>query len=174
MNGEDSRVYLDYAATTPLRPEALAAMSPYFARHGFNPSSLHAEGRRARAALDDARDSVARVLGCGRKEVVFTASGSESDALALLGFARANRDRGRHVVSTVVEHHAVLHALDALEGEGFEVARIAVDHSGLVDPARFAQALRADTILASVAQANNEIGTVQPIAALARVARNAA
>ena len=150
---------------------ALAAMTPYFAQHGFNPSSAHAEGRRARAALDDARDSVARVLGCGRKEVVFTAGGSESDALALLGYARANRDRGRHLVSTVIEHHAVLHALDALEAEGFEVSRIGVDESGLVDPVRFAQELRADTILASVAQANNEIGTVQPIAALARVAR---
>jgi cysteine desulfurase len=171
MTGADSRVYLDYAATTPLRPEALAAMTPYFAQHGFNPSSAHAEGRRARAALDDARDSVARVLGCGRKEVVFTAGGSESDALALLGYARANRDRGRHLVSTVIEHHAVLHALDALEAEGFEVSRIGVDESGLVDPIRFAQELRADTILASVAQANNEIGTVQPIAALARVAR---
>lgn len=171
MTGADSRVYLDYAATTPLRPEALAAMTPYFAQHGFNPSSAHAEGRRARAALDDARDSVARVLGCGRKEVVFTAGGSESDALALLGYARANRDRGRHLVSTVIEHHAVLHALDALEAEGFEVSRIGVDESGLVDPVRFAQELRADTILASVAQANNEIGTVQPIAALARVAR---
>ena len=171
MTGADSRVYLDYAATTPLRPEALAAMTPYFAQHGFNPSSAHAEGRRARAALDDARDSVARVLGCGRKEVVFTAGGSESDALALLGYARANRDRGRHLVSTVIEHHAVLHALDALEAEGFEVSRIGVDESGLVDPVRFAQELRADTILASVAQANNEIGPVQPIAALARVAR---
>ncbi|MGR4065724.1 MAG: cysteine desulfurase family protein [Vulcanimicrobiaceae bacterium] len=171
MTESRSRVYLDYAATTPLRPEALAAMAPYFSEHGYNASSAHAEGRRARSALDDARDAVARLLGSRRKEIVFTAGGTESNAMAILGVARANRGRGRHLVSTVIEHHAVLHALAALEADGFDVSRLEVDEGGRVDPDRFAAALRPDTVLASIAYANNEIGTLQPIARLAQIAR---
>lgn len=166
-----SRIYLDYAATTPVDPDVVEAMVPFFGRSGYNPSSLHAEGRAARAALDDARDRVARALHAKRKEIVFVGSGSEADNLAILGVARAARDRGRHVVSTAIEHHAVLHALDALAEEGFEITLLPVDKRGMVDPAAFERALREDTVLASVMYANNEVGVVQPIAELAAIAR---
>lgn len=164
------RIYLDHAATTPVRAEALEAMLPYFTQNGYNASSVHAEGRAARAALDSARDRVARCIGARAKEVVFTGGGSEADNLALIGVARALRERGRHILSTAIEHHAVLHALDALQDEGFEVTRLAVDAEGRVDPAAFQDALRDDTILASVIYVNNEIGTVQPVAQLAQLA----
>lgn len=164
------RIYLDHAATTPVRAEALEAMLPYFTQNGYNASSVHAEGRAARAALDSARDRVARCIGARAKEVVFTGGGSEADNLALIGVARALRARGRHILSTAIEHHAVLHALDALQDEGFEVTRLAVDAEGRVDPSAFQEALRDDTILASVIYVNNEIGTVQPVAQLADLA----
>jgi cysteine desulfurase len=165
------RIYLDHAATTPVHPDVLAAMLPLFGEVAYNPSSLHAEGRAARAALDGARDTVARLLGAKRKEIAFTGSGSEADNLALMGVARRLRERGRHIVVSAIEHHAVLHACDALRGEGFEVTIVPVDARGLVDPAAFTAALRADTVLASIMYANNEIGTVQPIAQLAATAR---
>ena len=164
------RIYLDFAATTPVGAEVLEAMQPFFSDAGYNPSSLHAEGRRVRAALDDARDAVARVLGVGRKELVFVGSGSEADNQALLGTARANPTK-RHLVSSAIEHHAVLHALDALRDDGYKITLLDVDENGLVDPAEFAAALRDDTLLASVMLANNETGTVQPIARLAAMAR---
>ena len=166
------RIYLDHAATTAVRPEVLEAMLPYFGERGYNASSIHAEGRAARAALDDARDTVARLLGAKRKEIVFTGSGSEADATALAGVARRNAGRGRHIVSTTIEHHAVLHALDALRDEGFEITLLPVSARGEVAPAAFAAALRPDTMLASVMYANNEIGTVAPIAELAAIARD--
>ncbi|HEY8322333.1 MAG TPA: cysteine desulfurase family protein [Candidatus Baltobacteraceae bacterium] len=165
------RIYLDHAATTAVRPEVLEAMLPYFGERGYNASSIHAEGRAARAALDDARDAVARLLGAKRKEIVFTGSGSEADATALAGVARRSAGRGRHIVSTAIEHHAVLHALDALRDEGFEITLLPVSARGEVSPAGFAAALRPDTILASVMYANNEIGTVAPVAQLAAIAR---
>jgi cysteine desulfurase len=165
------RIYLDHAATTPVHADVLAEMLPFFTEAGHNPSSLHAEGRQARAGLDRARDRVAAVLGVGRKEITFVGSGSEADNQAILGAARAYRARGAHVVSTEIEHSAVLHALDALRNEGFEVTLLPVDERGLVDPAAFARALREDTILASVMYANNELGVIQPIAALAAAAR---
>ncbi|MHB8356638.1 MAG: cysteine desulfurase family protein [Vulcanimicrobiaceae bacterium] len=170
----DERIYLDHAATTPVRPEVLEAMLPYFTQSGYNPSSLHAEGRRARAALDEARDRVAGLLGAQRKEIVFTGSGSEADNLAIFGVARARGGRGArggHLLSTAIEHPAVLRALDALRDEGWAVSLLAVDRDGLVDPAAFAAALRPDTVLASVMYANNEIGTVEPVARLAAIAR---
>ncbi len=165
------RIYLDHAATTPVRPEVLEAMLPHFAERGSNASSLHGEGRAARAALDHARDTVARLLGAKRKEIVFTGSGSEADNMALAGVARRNADRGRHIVSTTIEHHAVLHALDGLRDDGFEITLLPVSANGEVSPAAFAAALRPDTILASVMYANNEIGTIAPIAELAAIAR---
>ncbi len=165
------RIYLDYAATTPVRAEVLEAMLPYFSEVGHNPSSLHREGRRARAALDDARDRVAASLGASRREIVFTGSGSEANNQAIFGVARANRERGTHLLSTAIEHHAVLHALDALAGEGFEPELLAVDGEGRIDPAAFAAALTPQTTLASVMYANNEIGAVAPIGTLARLAR---
>jgi len=165
------RIYLDHAATTPVRPEVLEAMLPFYQGGGYNPSSVHAEGRAARTAVDEARERIARILGASPKEIVFTGSGSEADNLAVTGVARARRERGRHVVSAATEHHAVLHALDALRGEGWEVTVLPVDEAGRVDAAGFARALRADTALASIAYANNEIGTIAPVAELASAAR---
>jgi len=164
------RIYLDHAATTPVRDDVLEAMLPHFTQNGYNPSSVHAEGRAARATLDLARERVAAVLGCKPKEIVFCGSGSEADNLALFGIARARRADGRHIVTTQIEHHAVLHALDALADEGFEVTVLPVDANGRLEPERFAQALRPDTVLAAIMYANNEIGTVQPLADLARLA----
>ncbi len=164
-----ARIYADHAATTPTRSEVLAAMAPWYGRE-YNASSLHAEGRRARAAIDDARATIARCIGAKDREIVFTASGSEADNLALFGVARAARGRGSHLVATPIEHHAVLHALDVLRDDGYEIAYVPVDGAGRVDPAAFAAALRPDTIFATAMLANNEIGTVQPIAALARAA----
>lgn len=169
-----SRVYLDYAATTPLRREAADAMTLALSEGPFNPSSLHAEGRRARAVLDDARDRVARMLGVARKGITFTGSGSEADNLAIVGAARAaaRRGRGRHVVASKIEHHAVLHALDSLAVDGFDVTLVPVDERGVVEPQAFEAALRDDTVVASVMYANNEIGTIQPVEKLAAIARS--
>ena len=164
------RIYLDHAATTPVRPEVLEAMLPFYGAAGYNPSSVHAEGRAARAALDDARERIARILGAKAKEIVFTGSGSEADNLAIAGVAKAAREPGRHLVSVVTEHHAVLHTLEALRDEGWEVTLLPVDTEGRVNPQEFAAALRDDTVLASVAYANNEIGTIAPVAQLAALA----
>lgn len=165
-----NRIYLDHAATTPVHPDVLAEMLPYFSQAAHNPSSLHAEGRQARAGLDTARDRVATALGVARKEITFVGSGSEADNQAILGSARSLRHRGKHLIATAIEHHAVLHALDALRDDGFDVTLLPVDERGLLDPQTFASALRDDTILASVMYANNEIGVIQPIADLAAIA----
>jgi len=170
MTPQMDRIYLDNAATTTVRPEAVAAMLPLLGG-GYNPSSLHAEGRAARAALDDAREAVARVLGAAPREIVFTGGGSESDVTAIVGAARALAARGRHVVTSAIEHHAVLHAADVLERDGWRVTRLPVDRRGLVDPQEFAAALEPQTTVASVMLANNEIGVVQPVAELAALAR---
>lgn len=163
-------IYLDHAATTPLRPEARAAMLEHL-DGAANPSSIHAHGRAARAALDDARGVVARVLGAASREIVFTGGGSEGDVLAIVGAAKARAAGGKHVITSVVEHHAVLRAVDALESEGWTVTRLPVGPAGLVDPAAVAAALRPQTTLVSIMLANNEIGTIQPLAAIAALAR---
>jgi len=147
----------------------LEAMTPYFGPVGYNPSSLHAEGRQARAALDDARDRVAAALGAARKEIVFTGSGSEADTLAIAGLAHAAPER-RHLVTSAIEHHAVLNTLAALEEAGYEITRVPVDSRGLIELDAFAASLRPDTLLASVMLANNEIGVIEPVAALAATA----
>jgi cysteine desulfurase len=167
-----TRIYLDYAATTPARPEVVAAMLPLLGAGGSNPSSIHAEGRAARAALDEARVAIAGVLGAKPREIVFTGGGSESIGLALVGAARA-AGRVGHIVTSAAEHHAVLRAVDVLEADGWKVTRLGVDARGLVDPAAFAAALRPDTVLASLMLANNELGTIAPIAELAAIARRA-
>jgi cysteine desulfurase len=159
------RIYLDYAATAPVRPEVLDAMRPF--EDCANPSSLHAEGRRARAAVDDARARIASILRCKPHEIVFTSGGTEADNFAIAGAARASRARGRHFVASAIEHHAVLRALDALRDEGAEITLAGVDENGVVDPNVFAAALRDDTVAAAVMYANNEIGTVEPVRALA-------
>ncbi|MGC1380894.1 MAG: cysteine desulfurase family protein [Candidatus Baltobacteraceae bacterium] len=164
-----ARIYLDNAATTPLRAEAAEAMRAAHADGAHNPSSLHAEGRRARSQLDRARDRIAAALGARRTEVTFTGGGTESDNLALIGVARGLRRRGRVLVSAI-EHHAVLAALERLQAEGFATELLPVDARGRVDPDAFARSLGPETLLASVIYANNEIGTVQPVAELARIA----
>jgi cysteine desulfurase len=164
------RIYLDNAATTPLRAEVVDAMREAFADSNYNPSSLHAEGRRARAVLDTARERIALLIGAERNEINFTSSGTEAANQALIGVARS-APRGSRIVATTIEHHAVLSALDRLREEGYQTTLLPVGTDGRVDPAEFAAALASTTVLASVMYANNEIGTVQPIAELAAIAR---
>ncbi len=162
-------IYLDNAATTTARPEVVAAMLPLLSG-GYNPSSVHAHGRAARAALDAGREAVAGVLGAAPREIVFTGGGSEADVLAIVGAAKARAAEGKHVVTAAFEHHAVLHAVDVLEAEGWSVTRLPVTAGGYVDPVTVEAALRPDTTLVSIMLANNEIGTIQPIAAIAALA----
>ena len=164
--------YLDYNATTPLDSGVLDAMLPVMKGVHGNPSSIHHVGQDARALLDDARYRTAALWKCKPSEVVFTSGGTESNNLALFGTARKLKDRGRHLISTPVEHHAVLHCLRYLqEREGFEVTYLPVDSTGRVDPISLKQSLREDTILVSVMAANNEIGTIQPVQEIGRICR---
>ena len=169
-------VYLDHAATTPVDPRVLEAMLPYFSEVYGNPSSIHRFGRMAEQAVEDARETVARVWGSRPDEVVFTSCGSESDNLALRGAMLTARQegRGRHLVTTPVEHSAVSNTAAQLSGLlDFDVSLVAVDHCGQVDPAAIGAACRADTALVSVMYANNEVGTIQPLAEIAAVAHAA-
>src|SRR5712692_8408501 len=158
-----SMVYFDHSATTPLDPEVLQAMMPYLTEEFGNASSIYGLGQRARQAIDQARDEVAAFYGVAAKEVIFTSGGTEGDNFALQGIAQRNADRGRHVITSTIEHDAVLRSADALEQGGFEVTRLPVDRDGLVDPADLRRSLRPDTILVSIMHANNEIGTIEPI-----------
>ncbi|MBD2844560.1 cysteine desulfurase [Paenibacillus sp. IB182496] len=159
------QIYLDHAATTPLHPSVLAAMLEVLEGPPANPSSVHAFGRRARARVTAARDSLAERLGCRAEQLVFTSGGTESDNLALLGTAAAMRGRGRrHIVTSAIEHHAVLHTCERLEREGFDVTRVQPDAQGIIHAEQVAAALRPDTGLVSVMMVNNELGTIQPIA----------
>lgn len=166
------RIYLDNAATTKMSRAAIDAMLPYFGGIYANPSSLHSEGQRAKEALTEARERIARLLGCDAGELIFTSGGSEADNQALLSAARlGEKSEKRHIVSTAFEHHAVLHTLRRLEKEGFEVTLLDVHENGIVRPEQVAQAIRPDTCLVSVMYANNEIGTVQPIAEIGTICR---
>ncbi|HEX6287639.1 MAG TPA: cysteine desulfurase NifS [Herpetosiphonaceae bacterium] len=166
-------LYLDHAATTPVDPSVLEAMVPYFSECFGNPSSVYRLGRAALQALDDARSLTAEVLGCAPKDLVFTGGGSESDNLAIKGAALAARERGRgqHIITSAIEHHAVLHTCDYLKAFGFEVTALPVDSNGLVAPDDLRAAIRPDTVLATIMYANNEIGTIQPIAELGAICR---
>ena len=165
-------IYFDYNATTPLCAPALAAMQPYLGEHFGNASSVHAAGREARAAVDNARDQLAALLQAKPHELIFTGSGTEANNLAVLGLARANAARGRHLVCPRTEHHAVLHAFEHLRArENFAVTFLDVDANGVIEPTAFVAALRPDTILASVMSANNETGVLQPMAEIARICR---
>jgi cysteine desulfurase len=165
-------LYLDHAATTPVAPEVVDAMLPWL-RDGFgNPSSVHSVGRRARSAVDEARDRVAAALGCTSREVVFTAGGSEADNLAIRGVLDRWRSRGRHMVISGIEHDAVLKTAEQLVDEGrAEVSVVGCDARGCIDPEQVAAAVRADTVLVSVMLANNEVGTVQDVARIASLVR---
>lgn len=164
-------IYLDHAATTPVRREVLEAMLPYFSEHWGNPSSIYAAGRRARQALDESRETIARAIGAKPREIVFTSGGTESDNLAVKGIAWAASARGRHIVTSSIEHHAVLHACQVLERSGFEVTYLPVDRWGLVDLDELAAAIGEHTVLVSIMAASNEVGTVQPIAEIGAICR---
>jgi cysteine desulfurase len=159
-----SRIYLDYNATTPCCPEVVEAMLPYFRDQAGNASSVHAFGQEAKGAIEEARAKVAAFLNAAPAEIVFTSGGTESDNMGVMGAARAFREKGRHVVTSAVEHDAVRHAADALEHEGFEVTRVLPEPNGRVTAEAVAAALRPDTILVSIMAANNETGVVQPTA----------
>jgi cysteine desulfurase len=164
------RIYLDYNATTPVDPAVLDAMLPYFAENFGNASSIHSPGQRARGAVDASRASVAGLLGAKPSEIVFTSGGTESDNLALFGVAAASQEPRKHIITTAIEHHAVFNAAQALEKLGVEVSFIPVGREGIADPEDIRHALRPETILISVMHANNELGTIQPIEDIGRIA----
>ncbi len=158
-----NRIYLDHAATTPVHEQVVQAMLPYMEQHFGNPSSIHAFGREAKAALNRARKSIAERLGISPQELIFTSGGTEADNLAVLGTALARQDRGKHIITSQVEHHAVLNACERLEALGFEVTYLPVDQYGAVRSADVREAVRPDTILVSLMYGNNEVGTLQPV-----------
>lgn len=164
-------VYMDHAATTPTAPAVVEAMLPYFTERFGNPSSIYGWGREARKAVEQAREQVARVLGALPQEIIFTSGGSEADNLALKGVALANRNKGNHLITTAIEHHAVYDTAKSLEDLGFEITYVPVDQYGRVDPDDVRRAITSRTVLISVMTANNEVGTIQPIAEIGKVAR---
>jgi cysteine desulfurase len=165
-------IYFDYNATTPLDPAVRAAMLPFLDETWGNPSSVHHIGRKARALLDDARDRAAKLLGAKPSEIIFTSGGTEADNLAIFGTARLLKAKGNHLITSSVEHHAVLQSFDYLEKtEGFSVTRLPVDADGRVSVAQLQQAIRPDTVLVSIMAANNEIGTLQPVVKLGAACR---
>lgn len=165
------KVYLDYAATAPTDPEVIKAMEPYFFEKFGNASSLHSFGQEAKKALEDAREKVAAFLGADAQEIIFTSGGTESDNFAVIGTAFARQAKGNHIVTSAIEHHAVSETVKFLEKKGFQVTVVGVDKDGLVDPADVKKAITGKTILVSVMHANNEIGTIQPIAEIGRITR---
>ena len=171
MTSSGNIIYLDHSATTPVRSEVLESMLPYFSLGFGNPSSIYTIGQEARKAVDDAREQAAGVLGARMSEIVFTSGGTESDNAALKGAAFALRHTGSHIITTAIEHHAVLHTCHQLERFGFDVTYVPVDEYGIVDPQSIARAVTDETVLVSVMMANNEIGTIQPVAEIARIVK---
>ena len=167
----ETNIYLDHAATTPMDPRVYEVMAPYFTEKFGNPSSIYQTGQIAKNAIEQARLNVANLIGAKPSEIIFTSGGTESDNMAILGVAKANRHKGKHIITSVIEHHAVLHPCEELEKEGFEVTYIPVETNGIVDPAKVKEAMREDTILVSIMYANNEIGTIQPIAKIGRACK---
>ena len=165
------QIYLDHAATTPVHPRVLEAMLPYFTEKFGNASSIYSMARDSRKALDDARDSVAEVLNCKPTELIFTSGGSESDNTAIKGSAFANKSAGNHIITSSIEHHAVLHTCQFLEKFGFEVTYLPVDKFGVVDPAEVEKAITDRTVLVTIMLANNEVGTIEPIREISRITR---
>lgn len=164
-------IYLDNAATTQLHPQVLEAMTPFFTEYYGNPSSIYSFAGKARKAVTDARETIAEMLHAKREEIYFTAGGSESDNWALKAVAEAYAGKGRHIITTKIEHHAILHTCEYLEKRGYEVTYLDVDGEGKVNPAAVEAAIRQDTILISVMMANNEIGTIEPIAKIGEIAK---
>lgn len=166
-----SKIYFDHSATTPVHPDVAEEMFRCVAGIFGNPSSIHSFGREAKKAVDAARSRVAESIGAKREEIVFTSGGTESDHLAIKGAAYANRKKGNHIITTAVEHHAVLNTCKALEKEGFELTVLPVDGYGMVNPGDLAGAIKDNTILITVMHANNEVGTIQPISEIGEIAR---
>jgi len=168
-----ARIYLDYAATTPMDPDVLKAMLPYFTENYGNPSSIHTCGQDARTVVNKAREQVAGLIGAEAEEICFTSGGTEADNFALTGAAQVNEKKGNHIITTAVEHHAVLETCRALEKRGFSVTYLPVDKYGMVDPAAIKKAITPKTIIVSVMHANNELGTIQPLAEIGKITREA-
>jgi cysteine desulfurase len=162
-------VYLDHAATSPVHPEVIEEMIPYLTEHFGNPSSIHQFGRRVRKVLDDARAAIASSIGASRNEIIFTSGGTESDNLAILGVASSLNKEGKHLITTKIEHHAVLHTFHELEKRGFDVTYLSVDENGRISLDELQQEIREDTILASIMYCNNETGTIQDIEAIGKL-----
>ncbi|HHY29747.1 MAG TPA: cysteine desulfurase [Syntrophaceticus sp.] len=165
------QVYLDHAATTPVHPSVLQEMHKVLETHFGNPSSLHFYGRAAKQHLEVARERVARLLGAGQQEIIFTSGGTEADNLAVMGTALSYQERGRHIITSTIEHHAVIDPCQMLARNGFEVTFLPVDKDGVVDPGDVKKAIRRDTILITIMHANNEIGTIEPVPEIGKVAR---
>ncbi|MDD2473166.1 MAG: cysteine desulfurase NifS, partial [Methanoculleus sp.] len=165
-------VYMDHAATTPTRPEVVEAMLPYFTERFGNPSSLYAVAREAKEAVEEARGRVAAAIGAKPEEVFFTSGGTEADNWAFKGVATANRKKGDHIITSAIEHHAVIHTCQSLEKQGWQVTYLPVDEFGRVDPGVVEEAITDKTVLVSVMTANNEIGTIQPVRAIAEIAHD--
>ena len=163
------RIYLDHAATSPTHPEVVEKMIPYMTETFGNPSSIHFYGRQTRHAVDEARRACARSIHANPNEIIFTSGGTEADNLALIGVARANRYKGNHIITTQIEHHAILHTCELLEREGFEVTYLPVDETGRVQVSDIQKALTEETILVSIMFGNNEVGTMQPIAEIGKL-----
>src|SRR4030066_2042565 len=167
------RIYLDYAATTPTHPEVLKAMLPYFTDAFGNPSSIHSLGQDAKEAIEKARSQVSSLIGAKSEEIVFTGSGTEADNFALKGVVLANQGKGNHIITSSIEHHAVLETCKFLEKQGFSVTYLPVDGYGMGGPSGVKKAITAKTILISIMHANNEVGTIEPVAEIGNIAREA-
>jgi cysteine desulfurase len=167
------RIYLDYAATTPMHPEVANAMIPYFSGNFGNASSIYSYGQEAKSAIDKARTKLATFIGAREEEIIFTSGGTEADNLALKGVAFANKNKGNHIIVSSVEHHAVIATCKFLEEMGFTLTFVPVDKTGLVDPGDIKKAVTSKTILVSIMHANNEIGTIEPIADISKITREA-
>jgi len=168
---QERRIYLDHAATTPVRAEVISAMLPIFSNVFGNPSSFYKDGREAFHALEESRSTIARCINAEPGEIYFTSCGTESDNWAIKGIAEAHQAKGRHIITSAIEHHAVLHTCDTLEKQGYEITRLPVDGDGLVDPEAVRAAIRPDTILVTIMMANNEIGVIEPIEEIAAICR---
>lgn len=165
------KVYLDHSATTPVLPEVADLMMTYYTTHFGNPSSIHSYGREAKKALDTAREQVAKLIGANPEEIIFTSGGTEADNLAVIGVANAYQQKGRHLITSAIEHHAVLDTFAYLEKQGFKVTYLPADGEGLLDPQDVARAITEETILISIMHVNNEVGTIQPIEEISRIAK---
>ena len=171
MTVENTIIYMDNSATTPVRKEVAEEMIPYLTEHFGNPSSIYDLGKTSKDAVEKARQKVAEALGAEKNEIYFTSGGTESDNWAIKGIAFANRNKGTHIITSSIEHHAVLHACEWLEGEGFEVTYLPVDKYGMISPEYLKNVIRDDTILISIMLANNEIGTIQSVEEIGKIAR---